>query len=93
MPIDVNAVPLNFLEYRLPKRPTTNAPMADTMSERSKMKWFAAWFAAYAAHDMTPMTNVSLFQNGCKFAIDDRIENSGTMMNCVHHGNGWSHHG
>jgi hypothetical protein len=35
--IEVNAVPPILREYALPRSPTVNAPMAETMSERLKM--------------------------------------------------------
>ena len=44
--MDVNAVPPILREYTFPRRPTANAPMADTTSERLKMKRFATLFAA-----------------------------------------------
>ena len=91
--MDVNAVPPIRREYTFPRKPTTNAPIADTTSERLKMKWSATLFAAYDTHEMTTMTTSSTVQNGCRFASEDRIEKMGTMMNCVHHGNGCLHHG
>ena len=67
--------------------------MAETTSERLKMKWFAILFAAYDAHEMTTITTSSHVQNGCRFESEDAIENAGTMMNCDHQGNGWRYHG
>lgn len=54
--IEVNAVPCIFLEYILPSIPDVKAPIAETISERLKMKWFAVLFAAYAVHEMITMT-------------------------------------
>jgi len=35
--IDVKAVPPILLEYTFPRRPTVNAPIAETTSDRLKM--------------------------------------------------------
>ena len=91
--IDVNAVPENLREYMFPRPPTTNAPMAETTSERLKIKWLAALFAVYAAHEMTTMTTRSNDRHGCKFASELRIEKAGTIMNCVQNGKGCRYHG
>ena len=91
--MDVNAVPPILREYTFPRRPTANAPMADTTSERLKMKRFATLFAAYDTHEMTTMTASSRVQSGCRFASEESTEKSGTITNCVHHGNGCRYHG
>ena len=90
--MDVNAVPPILREYIFPSSPTANAPIADTTSERLKMKWFATLFAAYDTHEMTTMTIKSKL-NGCSLFSDERVENIGTIMNWVHHGNGCRYHG
>ena len=39
------------------------------------------------------MTARSSVANGCSLFSDESTEKMGTMMNCVHHGNGWRYHG
>ena len=48
--------------YRLPRVPTVKAPIAETTSERSKMKWSTILLVANA--EITTVT-------GCMFAIED----------------------
>ena len=91
--MDVNAVPPILREYTFPRRPTANAPIAETTSERLKMKRFAVLFAAYETHEMTTMTTSSRVQSGCRFASEESTEKVGTMRNSVHHGNFWNAHG
>ena len=88
MTIDVNAVPPILREYTFPSKPTVNAPIALTTSERLNMKWFAILFAAYDTHEIATMTTSSGERSGCRFASEESTENVGTIANCVHHGNG-----
>ena len=90
--MDVNAVPPMRREYTLPRKPTANAPMAETTSERLKIKWFATLFAAYEMHEMTTITTRS-HATGCSLFSELSTENTGTIANCVHHGNGCRYHG
>lgn len=91
--MDVNAVPPILREYIFPSTPTAKAPMADTTSDRLKMKRFAPLFAAYETHEMVTMMTSSSDQIGWRLASEDKKEKTGTMMNSIHHGNGCSHHG
>lgn len=102
MTIDVNAVPPILREYRFPITPAVNAPIEDTMSDRSKMYRVAILFAANEKDEMITMMmrfrrcwilSPAFPHSGCRLFSEEIRENSGTMKNCAQKGAGWRYHG
>jgi len=72
--IEVNAVPPTTREYRLPSRPITKAPAADTISVLPGTTRLAARFAAKAQQENKTMTGSCRLRQYCKFESEEHVE-------------------